>query len=187
MTSLWPFAVWEIDLIDQFPKERGSMQQAVVAINYFTKWVEAKALASITPRKIKEFVHRNIVCRYGVPHTIISDNDKQFNCDEFKEFYDNLQIKKVFSLVARPQANGQVEAINKTIKHNLKVKLQDLKRRWVDELPKILQASRTIARTSIGEILYSFTYSYEVMVPIEIRAGPLRRENYDSDQNFIIQ
>ena len=62
----------------------------MVAIDYFTKWVKAKTLASITPAKIKEFVYKNIVCLYGVPHTILSDNDKQFGCYEFKEFCDNL-------------------------------------------------------------------------------------------------
>ena len=66
----------------------------MVVVDYFTKWVEAKALASITPMKIKEFVYRNIVCRYRVPHTIIIDNDKQFDCNDFKEFCDKLQIKK---------------------------------------------------------------------------------------------
>ena len=66
------------------------MQYAVVVVNYFTKWVEVEALASITPAKIKEFVHKNIVCQYGVPHTIISDNETQFNCDEFNEFCDDL-------------------------------------------------------------------------------------------------
>ena len=55
------------------------------------------------------------------------DNDKQFDYNEFKEFYDKIQIKKSFSLVARPQANCQLKAINETIKHNLKTKLEDLK------------------------------------------------------------
>ena len=72
----------------------------MVAMDYFTKWVEAEALALITPMKIKEVVYRNIVCRYGAPYTIISDNDKQFDCNEFKEFFDKLQIKKFFSSVA---------------------------------------------------------------------------------------
>ena len=62
----------------------------MVTVDYFTKWVEAEALMSITPAKIKEFVYKNIVYRYGVPHTIVLDNDKQFDCDEFNEFYDNL-------------------------------------------------------------------------------------------------
>ena len=70
-----------------------------MAIDYFMKWVESEVLASIAPAKIKEFVYKNNVYRYGVPHTIVSNNDKQFNCDEFNEFCDNLQIKKVFSLV----------------------------------------------------------------------------------------
>ena len=79
--------------------------------------------------KIKEFVYKNIVYRYGVPHTIVSDNGTQFDCDEFKEFCNDLQIKKVFSSVVRPQANGQVKALNKTIQHNLKMKLKNLKGR----------------------------------------------------------
>ena len=103
------FIVGGIDLIDQLSKGRDSVQHAMVAVDYFTKWVEAEALASITPMKIKKFIYKNIICRYGVPHTIISNNDKQFDCDEFKEFCDNLYIKNVFSSVARPQANGQVE------------------------------------------------------------------------------
>ena len=81
------------------------MQYVVVAIDYFTKWVKTKALASITPTKIKEFVYKNIVCQYGVPHTILSDNGTQFNCDKFKEFCDDLQIKRLF-IGCTPQANG---------------------------------------------------------------------------------
>ena len=69
-------------------------------MDYFTKWVEAEVLISITLKKIKEFVYKNIVFRYGVPHTIVSDNGKQFDCKEFKKSYDNLHIKNFFSLVA---------------------------------------------------------------------------------------
>ena len=76
MTSPWPFIVSGIDLIGQLPKRRGSMQYAVVAVDYFTKWVKFEALASITPTKIQEFMYKNIVCRYEVPHAIISNNDK---------------------------------------------------------------------------------------------------------------
>ena len=66
------------------------MQYAIVAIDYFTKWVEAEPLMSIMPTNIKEFIYKNIVYRYGVPRTIVSDNGTQFDCDEFKEFYDDL-------------------------------------------------------------------------------------------------
>ena len=71
-----------------------------MVVNYFTKWVEAEVLASITPAKIKESVYKNIVRQHGLPYTIMSDNETQFDCDEFKEFYDDHQIKKVSSSVA---------------------------------------------------------------------------------------
>ena len=76
MTSPWSFAVWGIDLIGQLPKGRWSVQYVMVAVDYFTKWVEAEALSSNTPAKIKEFIYKNIVWRYGVPHTVVSDNDR---------------------------------------------------------------------------------------------------------------
>ena len=84
----------------------------MVVVDYFTKWVEAEALASITLAKIREFIYRNIICQYGVPHNIVSNKDTHFDCEEFKEFCDNLQNKKMFISIARPQANGQVEAVN---------------------------------------------------------------------------
>ena len=119
-----------------------------------------------------------------MPHTIVSDNSKQFDYDEFKEFCDNFQIKKMLSLVGWPQANGQVEVVNKMIKYNLKTKLKDLKGWLVDELPEVLWAYRTTARTSTREIPFSLAYSYEVVVPVEIGARSLRKENYDLDQNL---
>ena len=73
-----------------------------MAVDYFIKWVEAETLTSITPANIKEFIYKNIVYRYRVAHNLVSNNGAQFGCDEFKEFCDDLQIKKVFSSVARP-------------------------------------------------------------------------------------
>ena len=106
MASLWPFPVRGIDLIGRLPKGRSSIQRAVVAVNYFTKWVEEEALASITPTRISEFIYKSIIYWYGVPHTIVSDSGTKFECDKFKEFYDDLQIKKFFSSITQPQANG---------------------------------------------------------------------------------
>ena len=63
MTNPWSFAIWRIDLISRLSKGRGSVQYAVVAVDYFTKWVELEALTSIMPAKIRE-VYKNIICRY---------------------------------------------------------------------------------------------------------------------------
>ena len=129
--------------------------------------------------------YKNIVYRYRVPHTIIFHNGTKFDCDEFKEFCDNLQIKKVFLLVARPQANAQVEALNKVIKHNLKTKFENLKKRWADNLPEVLWAYRTTARSTTRETPFSLAYGYEALVPIELGIGSLKRDNFDPEQNMI--
>ena len=158
-----------------------------MAVDYFTKWVEAEALASITPAKIKEFVYNNIVCRYGVLLTIVSNNGTQFDCDEFKEFCDDLQIKKAFSSVMRPQAKWQVKAINNTIKHNLKMKLENLKGRWTDDLPEVLWAYKTTTKSTTGEMPNLLAYKYEAMIPVELGAGSLRRDNFELEKNMILQ
>ena len=73
------------------------------------------------------------------------------------------------------------------IKHNLKTKLEDLKGRWADELPEVLWAYKTTARSTTGETPFSLAYGYEAMVPVEIGVGSLGRENYNSEYNKILQ
>ena len=110
-----------------------------------------------------------IIYRYGIPQKLVSDNGKQFDSDEFKNFCNELGIVKSFSAVVHPQSNGQVEAVNKTLKHNLKAKLENHKGAWLKELPHVLWAYRTTARTSTGETLFSMAYGVEAMVPVEVR------------------
>ncbi|XP_074374514.1 uncharacterized protein LOC141714917 [Apium graveolens] len=84
LMSPWPFSIWRIDLIGELPKARRCVKYAVVAVDYFTKWAEAEPLATITAKKLREFVHRAIVCRYGIPYKLISDNGKQFDSKEMR-------------------------------------------------------------------------------------------------------
>ena len=74
----------------------------LVAIDYFTKLVEAKALSTITKAKIQSFMWRNIVCRFSIPRTIILDNGRQFDNQEFRTFCIGLRIKNQFSSLGHP-------------------------------------------------------------------------------------
>ena len=67
----WPFAQWGIDIVDPLPQGKCQVKFLLVAIDYFTKWVEAEALAMITEARIRSFVWKNIICRFGIPLTII--------------------------------------------------------------------------------------------------------------------
>ena len=84
----------------------------VVGINYFTKWVEVEALATIMEKNIQSFFWKNIICRYGIPRVLVSDNGKQFNNNAFRDCCSELGIKNHYLLPAHPQANGQVEVTN---------------------------------------------------------------------------
>ena len=158
MTSPWPFAVWGIDLIGELPMGRGGAKYAIVAVDYFTKWVEAEPLNKISSAKVINFLIKNILCRYGIPLKIVSDNGLQFDSEEFADWCQEHGIHKSFSSVAYPQANGQVEAVNKILKTLIKKKLDKSKGAWVDELPTALWAYRTSFRTSTGHTPFSLAY-----------------------------
>ncbi|GJX27594.1 reverse transcriptase domain-containing protein [Tanacetum coccineum] len=85
ITSPWPFYKWGIDIAGPFPEGPGKVKFLIVAMDYFTKWIEAKPVATITGSQVKKFVWENIVCRFGLPGEIISDNGKQFRDNPFKD------------------------------------------------------------------------------------------------------
>ena len=84
----------------------------IAGIDYFTKWVEAEALATITEKNVRSFVWKYIVCRFEILKVLVSDNRKQFDNDFFRDFCSQLGIKNHYSSPAHPQANGQVKVTN---------------------------------------------------------------------------
>lgn len=125
--SPWPFAKWGMDIPGPFSPGKGQVKFLIVAIDYFTKWIEAKPLTTITAQQVQQFVWKDIVCRYGVPHTIITDNGRQFIDNELAKFYIGLDIKDITSSVEHPQTNGQAEAANKVILMELRKRLDSAK------------------------------------------------------------
>ncbi|CAL9012268.1 unnamed protein product, partial [Prunus brigantina] len=109
----WPFAQWGLDLIGPMPEGKGQVKYVVVAVDYFTKWVEAKALATITAARVEDFVWTDICCRFGIAYAIIADNGRQFDSEVFRGFCTRLKINLFFVSPAHPQSNVQVEAMNK--------------------------------------------------------------------------
>nr|KYP69279.1 Gypsy retrotransposon integrase-like protein 1 [Cajanus cajan] len=76
MQSAWPFAWWGMDILGPFPVAKGQLKFLLVGIDYFTKWIEAEALAKITSANVQRFTWKKIICRYGLPHVITTDNGK---------------------------------------------------------------------------------------------------------------
>jgi hypothetical protein len=167
LTSPWPFAQWGMDIVGPLHKATGNRKFLLVATDYFTKWIEAEPLAKITEPMIERFVWKNIITRFGVPYSLITDNGSQFQ-KKFKAFCGQYGIRNYYSTPAYPQSNGQAEASNKTILDGIKKRLDKAKGKWPDELPLVLWASRTTPRRSTGETPYSLAYGTEAVIPLEV-------------------
>ena len=131
----------------------------------------------------KKFVWNNIVTRFGIPPTLISDNGLQFESKVFRRYCFELGIRNRYSTSAYPQGNEQVEAINKVIVNGLKKRLDVAKGKWVDELPHVLWTYRTTPRRSTGETPFSMTYGSEVVIPLESGFSTLRTSVFDPNNN----
>ena len=102
MTASWPFAQWGLDIVDPFQIVMRQLKFLIVGINYFTEWVEVEALATIIEKNVRSFIWKNIVCRYGIPRVLVSNNRKQFDNEPFKDFCSQLGIKNHYSSPTHP-------------------------------------------------------------------------------------
>ena len=99
----------------------------LVGMDYFTKWVKAKPLANIKDTDAKKFIWKNIVTRFRILHTFISDIGLQFDSKAFRRYCCDLGITNRYSTLAYPQGNKQAETVNKVIVSGLKKRLDDAK------------------------------------------------------------
>lgn len=151
VTTPWPFSMWGIDVVGLIPRKASNGHQyIIVAIDYFTKWVESTSLAHVTMKNIARFILRDIICRYGVPNEIITDNGSRFDGNDVRVLYEKFQIKHHYSSPYCPQMNGAVEATNKNLERILK-KMSEAYAHWYEMLSYALMAYRTSIRTSTGQ------------------------------------
>ncbi|XP_072074435.1 uncharacterized protein [Arachis hypogaea] len=178
----WPFNQWGLDILGPFPTAPDQVKFLIVGIDYFSKWVEAQPLAKITSQQMISFVWKNIICRFGIPQHIITDNGRQFADQKFQSFLQDLKIKQHFASVEHPQTNGLAEAANKVILHALKKKLDDAKGLWAELIPEVLWGYNTTPQTSTKETPFRLVYGSEAMVPLEISQSSFRTQLGTQDE-----
>ncbi|GAA0176040.1 hypothetical protein LIER_29104 [Lithospermum erythrorhizon] len=128
--SAIPFSMWGIDLVGQFLKPPVKYKDVVMAVDYFSKWVEAAPLRSTTSEAIEEFIWNNIITRYGTLKILVSDNGPQFDSKVINETCAKLGIEHRFAPVYYPQYNGQVEVMNRTIFTGITKNLLESATQW---------------------------------------------------------
>ncbi|GKC60208.1 reverse transcriptase domain-containing protein [Tanacetum coccineum] len=156
--SSWPFYKRGIDIAGPFPEGPGKVKFLIVAIGYFTKWVEAKPVATIMGNQIKK------------------DNP-------FKDWCEKLCICQCFASVKHPQANGLVERANRSLGEGIMARLNKRSKDWIEEVPHVLWAHRTMIKSNNGDTPFSLTYRMEAVIPAEIGMPTLRIAKIDMVQN----
>ena len=152
----WPFAVWCLDMVGPFKPARGNMTHILVMVDKFTKWIEVKPIRKCDGKTAVKFL-KEIILRYGYPHSIITDNGTNFAEGPFPRFCQQKNIRLNLASVAHPQSNGQVERANGMVLSGIKPRLIEPLLRtpgcWLDELPAVLWSLRTtqIGRASCRE------------------------------------
>jgi BRCT domain type II-containing protein len=147
----------------------------VVAVEYFSKWIEAKPLATITSVTVQKFFWQNIVCRFGIPKAITVDNGTQFNVEAFKEFYDQIGTKIHFASVRNLESNGLVERANDIIMTGImKLIFNQPRGKWSEELIKVVWSHNTTISRSTGFTPFKLLFGDEAITPEEAKAGSIR-------------
>ncbi|GJS37779.1 reverse transcriptase domain-containing protein [Tanacetum coccineum] len=140
ITAPWPFYKWGIDIVGPFLEGPGKVKFLIVAMDYFTKWIEAKAVAAISGSQMKKFVWDNI-------------------------------------------SNGLVERANRSLGEGIKVRLGEGNKNWLEELPHVLWAHRTMIKSSNDDTPFSLTYRTEAVIPAEIGMPTYRTAVVDAVHN----
>jgi transposase InsO family protein len=174
----WPFTCWGLDMIRPFKKAQGGHTHVLVAIDKFTKWVEFKPIASLTSAKAVEFI-QDIIFRFGIPNSIITDLGSNFTSLEFFDFYEQKSIHIKYASVAHPRANGQVGRANGMILEALRKKVFDKNEKfagkWIRELPYVVWSLITQpSRALHGNTPFFMVYGSEAVLPADLKFGAPR-------------
>jgi transposase InsO family protein len=167
-------------------KAPGGYTHLLAAIEKFSKLVEVRPITNLKAEQAVTFF-TDIVYRFGVPNSIITDNGSQFTGRKFVEFCGKFHIRVDWTAVAHPQTNGQVERANGMILQGLKPRIFDRLnksgRKWLQELPAVVWSLKTTPSRSTGFTPFFLVYGAEAILPTDLDYGSLRVQDYDEGAN----
>nr|GEY86558.1 reverse transcriptase domain-containing protein [Tanacetum cinerariifolium] len=174
------FDIWGIDFMGPFPSSKGN-KYILVAVDYLSKWVEAKALPTNDARVVVKFL-KSLFSRFGTPQAIISDRETHFCNDQFTRVMIKYGVTHRLATAYHPLTSGQVEVSNRGLKRILERTVGENRTSWSDKLDDALWAFCTAYKTLIGCTPYKFIYRKSCHLPIELEHRAywaLKHVNFD--------
>jgi transposase InsO family protein len=178
--------VWGLDIIGPLRKAPGGYTHLLVTVDKFSKWIEACPITNLRAEQVVSFF-TDIIHRFGVSNSIITDNGSQFTGRKFLEFCDKHHIHVDWAAVAHPQTNGQVERANDMILQGLKPRIFDRLnksgRKWLQELSSVIWSLRTTPSRAMGFTPFFLVYGAEAVLPTNLEYGSPKVKGYDENAN----
>lgn len=181
-----PFERIAIDISGPFPTTDRGNKYILVAMDYFSKWVEAYAIPNQEAITVAETLVAELVSRFGVPLELHSDQGRNFESLVFQQMCDVMGIKKTRTTALHPQSDGMVERMNRTIGRHLAKVTSDHQRDWDRHLPLFLLAYRSAVHETTGQTPGSIVFGRELRLPCDLKFGckpneDLAGEDYVTD------
>ncbi|CAM8923882.1 unnamed protein product [Rhodiola kirilowii] len=161
------FDIWGLDFMGPFPVSCG-YTYILVAVDYVSKWAEAKATRCDDAKTVIEFLCTNLFCRYGIPKAIISDQGTHFCNRMMAATLKRYHVHHRTSTAYHPQSNGQAEISNREIKGISEKMVKPGRKDWSQRLDEALWAYRTANKTPIGTSPFRLVYGKTCHLPVEL-------------------
>ena len=146
----------------------------IVAMDYFTKWDKEMPTYVEDGKTTALFLFNHVIARFGVPQAIVTDHESHFQNQTMTKMSAKMGFLHENSNPYYPQANGQVEAINKVLKTMMQRMVVNHKSNWHLTLFSSLWAYETSVKTTTGFTPFQLVYRLEVVLPIQCQISSLK-------------
>ena len=163
--SGYPWERIALDIMGPVPTTARGNRYILVIADYFSKWTESFPMPDMTATTIATLLFNHVICRFGVPRYIHSDQGRQFESQIFHHLCSMLGMKKTRTTPYRPQSDGMVERFNRTLQAMISCCVDKATDDWDIHLPALMLAYRTTVHASTGYTPYFLLFGHEATLP----------------------
>ena len=182
-----PFEKVSWDIMGPLPTSEQGNKYVLVVTDLFTKWVEAFAIRDTTSITLATVLVDKVVCRYGVPACIHSDQGANLCSDVIKTMCKLLGMDQTRTSAYHPQGNGQVERFNRTMEAMLAKNVKENQKDWDVCLPKVLFAYRSSIHEATGFTPFHLMFGRSPNLPVDVMLGRIKEEDFMSYPQYVQQ